>query len=400
MQSFKQPSRIIITCSKRLSIYLEQEVIQLGFKPVRTFATGVELRGTLNDCIRLNLNIRTASQILFSLKSFHANDAKDLYDELSTIQWENIIPADGYFAITSNVDTPSMRTELFANVKVKDAVADRMRSKTGSRPDSGHDLYNTVIHLFWKDSLAEIFIDTSGQTLSKHGYRKIPGQAPMLESLAAATVLATKWNRITSFVNPMCGSGTLAIEAACIASNRMPGLYRDNYGFMHIKGYDGDVYREEKSKLQNKIVEVSGVRIIATDHSQDAVNISGINAGIAGVESMIEFEVCDFEETKIPEENKGIVYFNPEYGERLGEHDELEETYSRIGNFMKQKCKGYTGYIFTGNMQLAKKIGLKANRKIEFYTSKIDCRLLEYDLYEGSKRIDTRVTMPDQKFNF
>ncbi len=393
MQSFTQPSRIIITCSKRLSGYLESEVISLGFKPVRTFPTGIELRGSLNDCIKLNLNLRCASQVLFSLKSFEANDAKDLYEAISPIQWENIVPADGYFAITSNVDTPSMRTELFANVKVKDAIVDRMRTKSGSRPDSGHDTFNTVIHLFWKDSLAEIFIDTSGQTLSKHGYRKIPGPAPMLESLAAATIIATKWNRKTSFINPMCGSGTLAIEAACIATNRMPGLYRDNYAFMHVKGYDASIYQKERKDLDDKIITIAELDIIATDYSQDAINISGINAGIAGVEEIIKFNTCDFEETEIPGENKGIVYFNPEYGERLGEQTELEETYTRIGDFLKQQCKGYSGYIFTGNLQLAKKIGLKASRKIEFYTSKIDCRLMEYELYEGSKRVDTRVQL-------
>ena len=130
------------------------------------------------------------------------------------------------------------------------------------------------------------------------------------------------------------------------------------------------------------------MKIIATDISQDAINISKINAGAAGVENLIEFKVCDFEETEIPENGSGIIYFNPEYGERLGDKNELEETYAKIGDFMKKKCKGYTGYIFTGNPDLAKKIGLKAKRKIEFYTSKIDCRLLEYELYAGTKRVD------------
>jgi 23S rRNA G2445 N2-methylase RlmL len=137
--------------------------------------------------------------------------------------------------------------------------------------------------------------------------------------------------------------------------------------------------------LHTQIVEVPGMRIIATDISDDAIKVSKVNAGIAGVESMIEFKRCDFEETSVPETG-GIVYFNPEYGERLGEVSALEQTYARMGDFMKKKCQGYLGYIFTGNLDLAKKIGLKASRRIEFYTSKIDCRLLEYELYGGSRR--------------
>jgi 23S rRNA G2445 N2-methylase RlmL len=271
---------------------------------------------------------------------------------------------------------------------VKDAIADRFRNRTGERPDSGPSLDKAVIHLYWQGSLAEIFIDSSGETLSKHGYRKIPGKAPMLESLAAATLLATKWDQRSPFINPMCGSGTLAIEAALLATKRMPGLLRFNYAFMHIKGYEDRLYQTEFRKLEQQVLEIPGLKILATDISEDAVNISGINAGIAGVEELIEFNVCDFEETNIPPEANGLVYLNPEYGDRLGVEAELEITYKRIGDFLKKKCKGYTGYIFTGNLELAKKIGLKPSRRIEFYTSKIDCRLLEYELYAGTRRED------------
>ncbi len=174
----------------------------------------------------------------------------------------------------------------------------------------------------------------------------------------------------------------------CFATNRRPDLFRSNYGFKHILGFDEPFYETEKKKLKDKIIEVPGLHIIATDISQDAINISKINAGAAGVEKFIDFSVCDFKETVVLENEPGVIYFNPEYGERLGDEIELEETYAEIGDFMKKKCKGYTGYIFTGNPNLAKKIGLKASRKIEFYTGKIDCRLLEYELYAGTKRVD------------
>ncbi len=287
--------------------------------------------------------------------------------------------------MSSNVYHPSITTDLFANVKIKDAIVDRLREKTGKRPDTGPLLDQTVIYLFWKDDKAELFIDTSGETLAKHGYRKIPGKAPMLEALAAATLLATKWNHQTPFINPMCGSGTLAIEAAMLATKRAPGLYRNNYAFMHLVGYEEAMFTVEKDLITGQVTEKNDLTIIATDISDDAINISKINAGIAGVEKYIQFSVCDFAETPVPE-TPGVVMFNPEYGERLGEEAALEATYSRIGDFMKKQCKGYTGYVFTGNLDLAKKIGLKAARRIEFYTGKIDCRLLEYELYAGSKR--------------
>lgn len=388
MELFKTNSRIIVTCSNRLSASLEAETRELGFKPLRTFKTGVELQGNLEDCIWLNLNLRCASQVLFSVREFRADHPDDIYKCLVQYPWENIMNADGYFSVSSNVQHETVDNPLFINVRVKDAIADHFRNKTGSRPDSGPEVDRTVFNLFWKDNYAELFIDTSGQSLSKHGYRKIPGKAPMMESLAAATLLATKWDRRSPFINPMCGSGTLAIEAAMIATNRRPGLYRNNYGFMHLKGYDESVYEAAYKKLEHQVTDVPGLKITATDISDDAVHISKINAGIAGVEEMISFDVCDFQETVIPEDEAGVVFFNPEYGDRLGEEEALQQTYGLMGDFMKKKCKGYTGYIFTGNLELAKKIGLKPSRRIEFYTGKIDCRLLEYELYGGTRKVE------------
>jgi 23S rRNA G2445 N2-methylase RlmL len=386
MADFQSESRIIITCNRRLSPYLEQEIVELGFEPEETFQTGLEIRGTLQDCIRLNLNLRCASQIHFSLKKFRARNADDLYDKLLHIPWETILGQDTYLSVTCTVNHPTINNELFVNVKVKDAIVDRMRREHGGkRPNSGSDLTGLVIHLFWTEDHAEVFIDTAGETLAKHGYRKIPGKAPLLESLAAATVMATKWDHKSPFINPMCGSGTVAIEAALIATNRRPGLFRKNYSFMHILGYDEKVYEHELQALKDQIKDVEGLSILATDISDDAVKIAAVNAGLAGVDKFITFERCDFAATKIPTEKNGVIYFNPEYGERLGDVKELEDTYARIGDFMKKECKGYTGYIFTGNLDLAKKIGLKASRRIEFYTAKIDCRLLEYELYAGSR---------------
>ena len=385
MQVFHNKSKIIITCNKRLSAYLQEETEALGYTIVRSFSTGLELEGSVTDTIALNLNLRCASQILYSIKSFTAENPARLYKELLEIPWEELIDISGFFSVTSNVDNETITTPLFANVKVKDAIVDRIKDKKGVRPNSGSDQNKTVIHLYWKDDFAEVFIDTSGETLAKHGYRKIPGKAPMLEALASSVIMATKWDRKSTFINPMCGSGTLAIEAALIATNKKPGLFRMNYGFMHIIGYDEQVFFTERRKLKDQATKEITFKIVASDITEDAIQVSKQNAKTAGVDHLIDFQVCDFADTQVPEE-AGVVVFNPEYGERLGVHTKLEATYKRIGDFMKTNCKGYTGYIFTGNPDLAKKIGLKASRKIEFYNGKLDCRLLEYELYEGSKR--------------
>lgn len=393
MEVFNTPGKIIITCYRRLSPYLQNEVRHLGFDIKHAFSTGIELRGTVNDCIRLNLNLHCASQVLYALKSFRANDPQELYEALVDMPWETLIAFDGYVSVTSNVNNSTISTPLFANLKVKDAIADRIKSKKGLRPDSGPDMHRTVVHLYWRGDQAEIFLDTSGENLAKHGYRKHPGKAPMLEALAAGVVYATAWDRQSAFVNPMCGSGTLAIEAALIATNRKPGLLRMNYAFMHILGYDEQVFFAERRTLKEQVNKNAPAKIIASDRSKEAVDIAILNAKTAGVDKLIDFHVCDFAETPLPAP-PGVVVFNPEYGERMGVHTKLEATYSRIGDFFKQQCGGYHGYVFTGNPDLAKKIGLHSSRRIEFYNGKLDCRLLEYEIYEGSRRKADDETRP------
>jgi putative N6-adenine-specific DNA methylase len=319
--------------------------------------------------------------------SFDAGHPDDVYNTLVAFSWEKLLKADGYFSVTSNVDHPTINNSMFVNVRVKDAVVDRMTRVNGRRPDSGAELSGAVIYLFWKGARAEVFIDTSGDSLAKHGYRMIPGKAPMLEGLATATLLATKWDRTSPFINPMCGSGTVAIEALLLATRRVPGLFRENYSFMHFVGYDKKVYDAALRAVRKQVIDVPGLQVVASDISRDAVDIARKNASFAGVDQLITFQQCDFEETHVPPP-PGVVYFNPEYGERLGEQQQLEETYARIGDFMKKRCQGYTGYIFTGNLELAKKIGLRASRRIEFYSARLDCRLMEYELYAGSKEND------------
>jgi putative N6-adenine-specific DNA methylase len=208
----------------------------------------------------------------------------------------------------------------------------------------------------------------------------------MQETLAAAVIAATGWKGRGNFINPMCGSGTLAIEAALIALNKAPGLLRKNFGFMHLRGFNRPSWNTMLQAAKAQVRKSFPGKIIATDIDPQAIRASRQHAAAAGVDRLIEFGVGDYSATPIPE-GGGAVILNPEYGERMGKIEQLKEVYQGIGDFFKKKCQGYTGYLFTGNLDLAKKVGLKAKRKVPFFSSKIECRLLEYDLYEGSRRI-------------
>jgi len=367
-----------------MTVYVKQELTDLGYPIIEESHAGVFTEGTIADTMRMNLYMRTASRVLYLLKECSASTPEDLYYHTSKIPWESIVPhKNGYVSVISSIDTPSIDNTQYANVKCKDAIVDRIRSKTGNRPDSGSETDYSVVFLYWKDTDCYIYLDTSGTPLSRRGYRMMPHAAPMRETLAAATVLATRWDKKSAFVNPMCGSGTLIIEAALIGTNRAPGLLRNNFGFMHIQNYDIQLWQSMKEAAQKEIIPFNG-RLIASDRDAKAVQATRENAKRAGVGNLISVSRCDFKETEIPYDN-GVIMLNPEYGERLGDTENLQSVYREIGNFFKQRCSGYYGYIFTGNLDLAKNIGLKTKRRIEFYNADIDCRLLEFELYDGKK---------------
>ncbi len=385
MSFWKKKSRIVITCAKGVPPFLRQEILSLGFPVLSQGLAEVETEGTLEDTLRLNLTIRTGQRILYLIESFEAKTPEELYRKVSRIPWEDYILEKSYFSVTSFVNNPTIKDSRYANVKCKDAVVDRIKERRGQRPETGSERDQVVIHLHWRGSLCQVFLDTSGETLSRRGYRMIPLKAPMQETLAAAVNLATGWAGNGNFVNPMCGSGTLAIEAALIALGRAPGLLRSNYGFMHLLGFDESFWKSLRRRIRAESKDYFNGRIIATDISQQAIESARKNAMTAGVERFIEFGVCDFSQTPIPE-GGGIVILNPEYGERMGEVEELKEIYKKIGDFFKKRCQGYKGYIFTGNLDLAKRVGLRTNRRVTFFNGPIECRLLEYELYEGSRK--------------
>ncbi|MEQ9285939.1 MAG: class I SAM-dependent RNA methyltransferase [Cyclobacteriaceae bacterium] len=377
-------SKLVINCQPGISPVLKNEIEQLGYKPLSVDNTGVSIEGGWEEVMNLNFNLRTASRVLWTIRSFEAKNPNELYAEAKKTPWNKLLPENGFISIHSYVKNDFIRDTSFANLKLKDAIVDQMMESTGNRPNSGKEKDKTVIFMFWYEQKCTIYFDTSGETIAKHGYRKMPFKAPMMESLAAACIRSSAWKPGRDhFINPMCGSGTLAIEAALMATGRPPGLLRDNYGFMHINGFDTNQWQSLKSEVEIK--DKVGGDIICTDLSGLAIGAAQENARVAGVSEYIQFEKVPFEKTKIPE-GPGAIMINPEYGDRLGDTTELENTYAQIGDFFKQSCQGKMGYIFTGNANLAKKIGLRTKSKTQFFNARIECRLLEYELYGGSRK--------------
>ncbi len=388
MDFLNHKSKILITCSLHSAGILANEVKSLGFMVKNAARSSVEISGTLSDCLRLNFHLRTAWRVLYRIASFPCHTPKEFYSKLkSALSWENILRQNSFFSIHSAVTNRSVTNSMYANQVAKDAIADYFNAKFGARPSSGKEKSKAVFFLYWNQNEVEFYIDTSGESLDKRGYRLHPFEAPMQETLAAACILSTRWNRLDPLIHPMCGSGTIAIEAALMLKNIPPGLLRSNYGFMHINGYEERFYLNEVRTAKKNIRPEIQTKIIASDISKMAINASFQNAENAGVSDAVEFSVCEFQETLIPP-GSGIIFLNPPYGERMGELTELEKLYGAIGNFFKQKCTGKTGYVFTGNFHLAGKIGLKPAKRMEFVHAKIDCRFLEFEIYEGSRRTE------------
>jgi putative N6-adenine-specific DNA methylase len=389
---------IIISCAKELSRWTEIEVLDLGYKPIEVTENTVVVRGSMRDVMKLNLRLRTAHRVLVPLLRTECRNIRDLYEAALSIDWENIIDADGYFSVSSIVHNYTIRDTRLPALYTKDAIADRIREKCHRRPDSGGENIGAAVFVYWEKNQVIIYIDTSGEPLSKRGYRKIPGSAPMQETLAAACIIAMHWDCKTPFLSPMCGSGTPAIEAAMIALNKAPGTLKGHFAFQSIKGYERIIPGESAPRVaprqyggatpdqiwKEMVLEAKdqerkeGIpRIIATDISPEAVENAHSNAISAGVAPYIEFKSCDFADSPVPDE-KGCVFFNPEYGIRLGTYEELAPVYERIGSFMHEKCSGWTGGLITGNPDLARLVNLYYRTRVPFFNGPIDCRLFIY----------------------
>ena len=407
MNIWKDTYPLIITCARGLVPHTSKELARLGYGVIDSTENTVVVRGNMRDMMTLNLQLRTAHRVLVPLLRTECGNLRYLYNDVASIDWENLLEPDGYFTVNSVVRNDTVRDTRMPSLTTKDAIADRMRDRCGGRPDSGRETHGAAVFIFWQDDELIIYLDTTGEPLSKRGYRKLPGPAPMQETLAAGCILASEWDANSPFISPMCGSGTPAIEAALLAINRAPGSFKSHFAFMALKGYrqtipgeragasvrqrfgasPEQIWKDKVATARAQERKTGLPPIIATDISAEAVETAQMNAITAGVSEYITFSECDFAATRLPPP-PGVIFMNPEYGERMGAEQDLEPLYGRIGDFLKQKCTGYTGCVLTGNMEMSRKIGLRSVRRVPFYNGPIECRLVVFDLYEGSEKDD------------
>ncbi|WP_094759865.1 THUMP domain-containing class I SAM-dependent RNA methyltransferase [Sedimentisphaera salicampi] len=381
--NLKNKHRIMITFARELSPWVKLELEQLGYKVLEERKSGVEIEGNIEDAMLLNLKLRCAYCVMMLLSEFDCDDESKFYKEVRKIWWERIIPPEEYLSVNSRADDKVVNNTMFVNQLAKDAIVDRIKTKTGRRPDSGPEKGGVVVNIYWYNGKCYVYLNTTGRKLSDRGYRKIPYKAPVQESLAAAVLYASGYDGSQELILPMCGSGTFAIEAALIAQGRAPGLLRSNYSFMHFNKFDSELWQQMRKEERKNAEKKNKPNIKASDIDPEAVKAAEKNAKTAGADQLIDFSVCDFAK-KTPESDGAIILMNPEYGMRMGEKSKLESVYKRIGDYLKQSCPGCTGCIFTGNLELAKKIGLRTSRRIVFYNADVECRLLKYELFSGS----------------
>ena len=386
MTDWSEKTRIVMTCNRGCAGALAKEARGLGFGgAAEAGPEAVELEGDLADAMRLNLWSRVAGRVLFEVAAFEAWTPDELYEGVAELPWEDWLRLDRPMHWRGSARGVGCDAR-YALLRCKDAVADRFTARRGRRPDATPNPDGAAcMALRWEDGGATVYLDTSGVPLSRRGYRLDPWAAPVRETLAAAVLVEAGWKPEDgeALVAPMCGSGTFAIEGAWMAQRRAPGLGR-GFSFENYADAPLGTWRALQEEARDAVRDGHGVRIVATDLDPRAVACAERNATRAGVAGLVKPRACDFRDTPLPG-TPALVAMNPEYGERLGEEAVLAGTYAEIGDWLKGKCKGMRAAVLAGNAELARKISLKPSRRLPVWNGPLECRLLLYELYEGTR---------------
>ncbi len=373
---------LFVTCSTGMEGLLQEELGELGFQKTHAGFRGVHVEEADPDALyRINYCSRIAGRVLLPMKKFRCFHAKALYQEIMAIDWIPYIAQGKTFAIDANVTHKQLRNSLFAAQVVKDAICDQFRTKTGRRPSVNPKNPDVQLNLFIHEPWATISFDTSGTPLYKRGYRQDVVEAPMQETLAAALLRIAGYRKEAILCDPCCGSGTLLIEAALIASQTPPGYLRQKWGFMDLPEFSTSVWDKVKAEADAKRQTLSAGHYFGCDINKNAVRICKGNLRVAGFHQAVEVVASDFRDYTPPVLPNWIIA-NPPHGRRLEDEESLKGLYRALGEFMKQKsAKPAKGFVFTGSMELAKEVGLAPTRRHVVDNSGIESRFLEFDLY-------------------
>jgi putative N6-adenine-specific DNA methylase len=372
--------KLFATCARGLETVLIEELRALGAADITPGRGGVHFLGDLPLLFKANLWLRTAIRILWPVLEAPVRSPEELYEAVQTIDWSRYMTPEHTLAVDSNVRDSQITHSKYAALKVKDAICDQFVAKCGKRPSVNVDEPMVGLNLHIYRDEAVLSLESSGESLHKRGYRPILTRAPLNEALAAGLVLMTGWHGESPLVDPLCGSGTLCIEAAWIALGRPPGLTRRRFGFMGWMDFDIALWTELRDQARRQVLTRLPHPILGYDERRDAIQFSRGNARAAGIGNLTRFEVKTLRDFRPPDGPPGVLICNPPYGERIGEEKELRGLYKEMGKVFKEVCQGWKLFVFTGNAFLARQIDLKPARQIHLFNGKIPCRLLEFEV--------------------
>lgn len=376
--------RYFATCPRGLESVLAQELTALSAADILATDGGVGFSGPWSVCYAANLESRVASRILWQVHAGTYRNEEDIYSSVRALPWHTWFGPRHTIRVGIAAIRSPLKSLDFATLRIKDAVCDAFRTHSGQRPDVDTRNPDVRIQAFLAARDFTLYLDTSGEALFKRGWRREGGTAPLRENLAAGILRLTGWDGVTPLLDPMCGSGTFLCEAALIALDRAPGLERA-FAFEKLAQYDAPTWQRLREAALARVKPVTALPIHGADRYGDVLKLARANLAALGLEQAIGLKQVNVLELKAPAD-AGILVANPPYGVRLAEQNEMAGFYPQLGDALKQKFSGWTAYLFTADLRLAKLIGLKASRRTPLFNGALECRLFEYRLISGTMR--------------
>ena len=371
------------TAPRGLENLLHEELRRLGAQQARAVPGGVAFSGDWRVCYAANLWSRIASRVLWRIAEFDYANENDLYSAAKAVDWPGFFSVARTIRVNVTAQKSPLKSLEFATLRIKDAVCDRFRDAAGRRPDVERANPEVRIHAFLEGARGALYLDTSGEPLFKRGWRAGAAEAPLRENLAAGIIMLTGWQPGEPFLDPMCGGGTLLVEAAALARGRAPGARR-NFAFEKLNAFDEKTWIALKAG-ETRPDQQPDLKIYGSDTDPKALNASRRNLAQAGVERWVSLERADVLERAAPA-GAGVMVMNPPYGERMGSAEELALFYPKLGDALKKKFAGWRCYIFTADLRLPKLIRLQPSRRTPLWNGALECRLYEFKMVAGGNR--------------
>ncbi|MGK7905609.1 MAG: class I SAM-dependent RNA methyltransferase [Synechococcus sp.] len=368
------------TVARGLEPLAAQELEHLGAERIQPNFCGVEFWGDRELLYRTNLWARLPFRILQVLSKFPCPDANHLYKGIHAVDWRDYLPSDRTFAVNATGKTKALNHSHYTALQVKNAIVDWQRKQFGERSSIDTRTPDLRVNIHLHRDVCTLSLDSSGNSLHRRGYRPAMGKAPLKETLAAALIDLSGWTPDLPFLDPLCGSGTLPLEAAMVALQIAPGSFRDRFGFETWPDFDGKTWVRLLNKAADGERKELAAPIAGSDRDPEILEQAYANARYSGLDNHIDFACRDLSDVEAPSD-RGIIVCNPPYGERIGDRRQLGPFYKLLGDVLKQRFKGWKAYVLSGNKELALSIGLKSSKRVPIYNGTIACQLLEYELY-------------------